>query len=258
VVSFVHGLQSHSGWFFSTASELARAGFLCLFADRRGAGKNPRRQRDRSSLLALLRDVAEVDGHARRIAGERGLPAGLPVGLIGHSFGGALAILAAARGQLAPDWLWLISPGLSSKGDLRRTPGWYRMFWRWAERSTPRLSQRIMIPPRLLTDSRVGQVFVKRDRLRLLTIDAQFFGFATGLKDLLGQEPGRATCPTLLVLAGEDQLVDNPSTEALCRRLCGGPLTVQTFAGCGHTIELTAARPRLVPALLDFLAATER
>ena len=37
-VAFIHGIQSHGGWYEYSSSQLARAGFAVSFLDRRGSG----------------------------------------------------------------------------------------------------------------------------------------------------------------------------------------------------------------------------
>ncbi len=253
VLSFVHGLQSHSGWFLTTAGSLARAGFLCLFADRRGTGRNPRDQAGRSSPAVLLRDIGEVDGHARRIAGERDLPEGLPVGLIGHSLGGALATLAVVRGQVRADWLYLISPGLAQKSEFDQAGVWRRMSVAFKVAYCPGRQVKIRIPSWKLTNSAEGQAFVDQDPLRLRRTEARFHTARAACREMLQKTSQRVKCPALLVLAGKDLLVDNQGTQALFQKLCTGPAAVETFDDCGHTLELTPMQPELVPTLLKFL-----
>ena len=40
-VLFLHGIQSHAGWYDLSASRLAQAGFTVLQPDRRGSGSVP-------------------------------------------------------------------------------------------------------------------------------------------------------------------------------------------------------------------------
>jgi acylglycerol lipase len=39
-VVFVHGIQSHAGWYEHSCQRLSEAGFAVSFLDRRGSGEN--------------------------------------------------------------------------------------------------------------------------------------------------------------------------------------------------------------------------
>lgn len=255
-VSYVHGLQSHSGWFRATGTELAAAGFLALFADRRGSGRNPRDQAGRSDPQVMLDDVAEVLQQTHRIGAQRGVARDRPLGLIGHSFGGLLATSAVCLGRARVDWLYLISPGLAQKDNTKRVGRVERLATTCKVFLAPRRSVAIRIPPWALTDSPAGRNFVRRDPLRLQRIEARFFRAAGFLHRQLRQHASATPCPALLVLAGADELVDNRRTRQAFERLFTGRRQVRIFDGCGHTLELTAARDELVPELTRFLSGS--
>src|SRR5581483_12323761 len=67
---YLHGIQSHGGWYVETAEELARRGYAVYLPDRRGSGRNegprgwfgPRRQ--------VVEDVGTFVEEARRNAPE--------------------------------------------------------------------------------------------------------------------------------------------------------------------------------------------
>ena len=58
-VVFVHGIQSHGGWYERSCAELAKAGFAVSFLDRRGSGLNSQNRGDAPSFRRLLDDLAE-------------------------------------------------------------------------------------------------------------------------------------------------------------------------------------------------------
>jgi alpha-beta hydrolase superfamily lysophospholipase len=39
-IVYLHGIQSHGGWFTASSERLCKAGFEVLFVDRRGSGFN--------------------------------------------------------------------------------------------------------------------------------------------------------------------------------------------------------------------------
>src|SRR5437016_941754 len=60
-VVFLHGIQSHGGWYEETCRYLSLTppGFTTFFLDRRGSGLNEQDRGDAPSFRRLLDDVAE-------------------------------------------------------------------------------------------------------------------------------------------------------------------------------------------------------
>src|SRR5690349_15354918 len=58
-VVYLHGIQSHGGWYTASARHLAGAGFAVSLLDRRGSGLNDAARGDTPSYRRLLDDIAE-------------------------------------------------------------------------------------------------------------------------------------------------------------------------------------------------------
>src|SRR5438093_9066130 len=56
---FLHGIQSHGGWYEYSCGKLRDAGYAVWFLDRRGSGMNTVARGDTPSYGRLLDDVAE-------------------------------------------------------------------------------------------------------------------------------------------------------------------------------------------------------
>jgi alpha-beta hydrolase superfamily lysophospholipase len=83
-VVYLHGIQSHGGWYRHSCERVAGIGFDVYFLDRRGAGLNQPARGDTPSFQRLLDDVVEFLGiHS---AGSKG-----NTFLVGISWGGKLA-----------------------------------------------------------------------------------------------------------------------------------------------------------------------
>lgn len=100
-VLLLHGLTSSAGTWWRVASDLADAGWSVTAPDLRGHGVSPRTTR--YGLADYAADVAAV-----RAPGER--PWDL---VIGHSLGGAVAVVVAAEHPEWTDALLLLDPVLS-------------------------------------------------------------------------------------------------------------------------------------------------
>lgn len=99
LVACIHGGGCHSGYFeageASLARRLLRAGHAVLLVDRPGVRGRPLLHEQRP-LAASVLPIADFIG---RVWADHG--GGMPVGLAGHSIGGALALMIAAA---SPGW----------------------------------------------------------------------------------------------------------------------------------------------------------
>src|SRR5829696_3095384 len=103
-VVVLHGVQSHGGWYHSLGRTLAEAGYETHFPDRRGSGANRADRGHASSSRRLLADVAQ------RLRQLRERQPAVPTALGGISWGGKLAVLAAADHPQLVDALALLCP----------------------------------------------------------------------------------------------------------------------------------------------------
>ena len=115
-VVFIHGIQSHGGWYECSSKALCRAGFNVYFLDRRGSGLNEKNRGDAPSFRRLLDDLAEFLTLLTRSAVLGDGAGRLPVFLAGISWGGKLAVaLEATRHPGLVDGLALLCPGFYPK-----------------------------------------------------------------------------------------------------------------------------------------------
>ncbi|MFH8729449.1 alpha/beta fold hydrolase [Streptomyces termitum] len=118
-VLLLHGLAGHCGEWDALAGALAADGYRVLALDQRGHGESERRPGD-VSRAAYASDVLEVAG---ALAADGG-----PVALVGQSYGGHAALLAAARRppRVAGAVLVEAGPGGSTPAGTEQVAGWLR------------------------------------------------------------------------------------------------------------------------------------
>lgn len=106
----LHGITSNAQTWWRVAPALVRAGFHAVALDMPGHGYSAETADHRIPSLARL-----VAGAARQLGMQR------PV-LIGHSWGGAVALaMAAADAGIAPERVVLIDPALSLSAEIGKT-----------------------------------------------------------------------------------------------------------------------------------------
>lgn len=225
----LHGVQSHGGWYHRLGRTLAESGYEAHFPDRRGSGANRADRGHAPSAHRLLDDVAEY------LASPRVRVPALPVALAGISWGGKLAILTAGRHPELVDALALICPGLHPRVGV---PLGEKLRIAWAWLTNRRKTFPIPLSePALFTASPEGQAFIAADRLGLHAGTAGLLAASTFIDAMVRRIPSRVRQPVLLMLAGQDRIVDNDRTRVFFDTLASTRREVIEYPDGHHTLE---------------------
>ncbi len=254
IVIAMHGIQSHSGWYDTSSRAIAAAGFDVYFADRRGSGLNKLQRGHATHGTRLINDVRALTALAR--CDRHGSPgdrcSSLPVILMGISWGGKTA---AATVALFPDefaGLALLYPGLEPR---IRPNAWQRFRLNLARRLQITKND-IPIPlraPELFTDSAEWRRFIADDPLTLHAVSSGFLNAGRDLDAALASRANSIQCPTLLMLAGRDQIIDNTRTMARVSTFGTQDLTSICYPNACHTLEFEPDRDAIFAELTKWL-----
>ena len=220
-VVYIHGIQSHAGWYEHSCRALAEAGFEVEFLDRRGSGCNSVARGDTPSWRRLVDDLAEL------------LDTGPPAVLLSVSWGGKLAVALEACYPGRVRSVGLITPGICPQV---RPPLLTRLRIGGAWLFAP--SRTFPIPleaPALFTSQPQRQAFIREDPLALRRATARFFIESVRLDAAIARV--RMTVPVLLMLAGKDRITDNERTKAYVAGLHAPQLQVIEYPQASHTLE---------------------
>ncbi|MEZ6132971.1 MAG: alpha/beta fold hydrolase [Planctomycetaceae bacterium] len=251
VVVALHGIQSHSGWYEYSSEKMADAGFTVYFADRRGSGMNFEQRGHADHGLRLLHDVRQL---LRRVRREH---PGQPVTLMGISWGGKIA---AATAALCPDLvqqLVLMYPGLHPQIGPNV---WQRIQLNFARRHDLR-HRFVKLPlndPALFTDVPHWQRFIGEDERALHHVTSGFLNAGRDLDRLIAQNRNAIAQPVLLMLAGNDRIIDNRRTQRTVTDFGSTAVTVRKYPNAAHTLEFDADREQIVDDLVDWLSTEHR
>ena len=251
IVIALHGIQSHSGWYKYSSRRMAEAGYDVWFMDRRGSGRNGFQRGHAIHAMRLINDVRALTQLARHEHRQRSETT-LPVTLMGISWGGKLAAAAAGLFPAEFDRLALLYPGLVS----RIRPTWWQTFKLNVARKFEIIRSDIPIPlrdPALFTNSPEWQLYIADDPLTLHTVTSSFLNAGRELDRIVRTHRKHITHPTLLMLAGKDQIIDNARTWSLVSRLATRRLTKLTYANASHTLEFEPDREHIFTDLIHWL-----
>ena len=243
-VLYLHGIQSHGGWFERSASALAARGWAVVMPDRRGSGANETDRghaHDADQLIADVWSVAAAAMDAWKLDALHWL---------GVSWGGKLAPVAAAVNPDAVKSLTLVAPGLKAKVDV---PAFTKLLIALGAWLTPKALFSIPLSDSaLFTDQSSARTFIDDDPLRLHKATASFLMASHHLGRRFPTAIATQRCPVRLFLAGKDRIIDNMGTTRLIVGGSFGYIRVIRYPGATHTLEFEAESTRFLDDLVEF------
>ena len=225
----VHGLGEHSGRYEHVAAALNGIGCAVRSYDQRGFGQSGGPRAVMPSDTAYLDDaklVFDAFAAAARADGDAEPPF-----LIGHSMGGAIAARAVTGRWITPRGLVLSSPGLKL-----RLPALTQWLVRVAASFVPNQARphglpldRISHDPQVLAD-------VKADRFCHDLTTPRLVAFLIDAGRQARRDAARLEVPTLLLVAGDDQLVDPEGSREFAKAMPSGRVTLHRYAPLYHEV----------------------
>jgi alpha-beta hydrolase superfamily lysophospholipase len=238
----LHGIQSHAGWYGYSCTSLSQAGFTVSFLDRRGSGVNEHDRGDAPSYQRLIDDVSEFlqENQVR-----------LSMFLLGISWGGKIAAalemqrpgLCAGLLLLCPGFFPRVRPPLSERLRIARD----RLF------APGRYSPIPLNDPDLFTSNLDRQAFLRADPLSLHRATARFLVESVRLDRRLRAAPVHIHVPTLLLLAGQDRIIDNIRTRRYVEQFVTADKEIIEYPGAHHTLEFEAEPNFFIADLVQWL-----
>lgn len=232
---YLHGIESHSGWFDNAAEEIAARGFPVVCLDRRGSGIN----RENRGFVSghVERGTSLVDDIHQAIQIARSSGRIDEIYLIGLSWGGKYAMAYDATHPDEVDGLILITPGMKPKVDLKpleKAAVFTDVVF------APKRQHHIPIEPEMFTADPKQLRFIHDDPLKLQTASAGFMWQSLAMDRLVAKMDDGKHPPMLVMLAGKDRIIDNEATRAFVTRDPKREVTIVEYPDQTHSIQLDA------------------
>lgn len=242
VFLLLHGMESHSEWFVSTAGRLVQDGWAVIAYDRPGWGKSPGRRGRMDSYTDFVDSIVRIAVNARDKYG--------PVHLAGMSWGGMAALYLGLRRGWLFDSITCLAPGLSARRDIPFT-GKCRVAYDFLRRDKSGMVTPAFQPKHFTRDPDFQQ-YIADDPDRVKSVSTTFCLETLKMRRFIKETAGRRQLPpTLCLLAGGDEIIDNTGTADICRR--AGAM-VEILPDAAHT--LIFERPEQTSTILSHHAAT--
>lgn len=242
LVVTLHGARTHSGWFAGLAEGLLERGVHTLGHDRRGAGLNFKDRGDVDGAQRLVDDLGAVVEPWRERYGT--------IVYLGWCLGSCVALEYLLQKPRMGEGLILMSPDIYERHVTAAVRKTFENSM-WHDRTLPRLT--VPVPNEIYTDTHFLDDFVRCDELKLPDVTPRFMHASLRLKHDLEARLRSFRKPSLLLLAGRDQIIDNERTLELYRHVGSERPRVATL-DCNHGIMFEAL-PELVSAVEGFARA---
>jgi alpha-beta hydrolase superfamily lysophospholipase len=194
----VHGLGEHGGRYQQLAEWFTPLGATVYAMDQRGHGRSGGQRGHAPSMKVLLDDIEAVVERARDESGA-------PLVMIGHSFGGLLAIAYALDRPTQLDRAVFSAPALLPKV---RVPAWKQALARVLPKVAPRTSFTNEIDPDVLShDPAIARTYTT-DPLVHKQITAGLYASTIAQGEAFIARAPELRVPFLLLHGRDDQIVD--------------------------------------------------
>ena len=224
----VHGLAEHSGRYAEFGRELASFRINTYALDLRGHGLSDGRRGHTDRFDLLLQDVdrfrREVEGCSE---GE------LPLFLLGHSMGGLITARYIEEYESRFHGAIITSPWLATALPV---PRWKMLAANILNRLLPSLPINAGIDETLLSHDPIAVARYRDDPLVHGKITPRMFAEVSQAMGLVMQRSERIRIPLLLLLAGDDRLVDTRKSEAFARSLTAADVTIRVLPDYFHEV----------------------
>ncbi|MEZ6040149.1 MAG: alpha/beta fold hydrolase [Planctomycetaceae bacterium] len=257
IVVAVHGIQSHSGWYEYSSWHMANAGFDVYLADRRGSGVNGLDRGHADHGLRLVNDVRTLIRHARAISEGKVSEPRMPLCLAGISWGGKIAAATAALFPNEIDQLAFLYPGLEP----RLQPSFLQRIQLRAARDFDVRRRQVPVPlsdPTMFTANPFWQRAIAADPLALHTVTSGFINSGYHLDMIVRERCRHIAHPLLLMLAGQDQIIDNDRTQRRIMTFSSNCIHMHRYPQARHTLEFEENRNLFVGHIIAWLREQTR
>lgn len=247
-VLVLHGLAEHSGRYLHVLQALAGRGYAALAPDLRAHGRSSGARVHVSSFSEFVDDAEVAFGllEARH--------PGLPAFVLAHSHGGLVALRWLLERPLPLCGLVLTSPFLASH-PARRLARPLRAAVRVLDRVWPSLR----VPSGLAASSVSRDPAVvaayAADPLVSTRVSPRWYVEASRAQAHVRELMRRLPVPTLLVLAGDDRLVDAAEALRVAATAPRGTVQVREWPGLSHEVMNEPEKEAVLGEVLDWMDA---
>jgi acylglycerol lipase len=244
VVLGVHGLAEYSGRYTHVADHFANEEIAFYALDHRGHGLS---EGVRGHIDSFDDYLDDLDTFLEMVKEKE---PGKKIFLLGHSLGGTISIAYALKHPEKIDGLILSSPGLKLATEL--DPELVKAIEELSKSNPTQELPNEIDPYTLSHDKEICEKYDK-DPLVFKTITARFgTEFFTTMEKLI-ENAGKLKVPTLLLVAGDDKLVNPEGSKAFAERVTEKDFKMIIYDGFYHELFNEVEKQKVFKEVDDWL-----
>jgi acylglycerol lipase len=242
---YLHGIESHGGWFAKAATLLRDRGYAVYCLDRRGSGIN----RENRGFVS-----GHVDSYQTLLVDIRAFVEPLrerydSIFLLGVSWGGKLALGYALTDPENIRGIVLITPGIRALVDASLFTKIKILLYSQIHPTEP---IPIPIETEMFTTTPEHYEFIQRDPLRLKYATAGFFFESHRFDGYIDERIANLYLPVQVFLAGKDTIIDNEGVRRVLQKGSQEHMAILTYEDQTHSIQLDSTE-RMIQDIVDWL-----
>jgi acylglycerol lipase len=223
----VHGAAEYSGRYAHVADHFASEGLAFYALDHRGHGLSEGIRGHVERFDDYVEDLDVFVGMVR--AWEKGKK----VFLLGHSLGGTISLAYAMKFPKKIDGMILSSPGLKPADEVPAE--FVKTIMEFSESNPTQEIPNEVDPYALSHDREVCEKYSK-DPLVFKTVTARFAAEFLATTEKLMENASKLRVPTLLMVGGDDKLVDPEGSREFARRVALKDFEIKVYDGFYHEL----------------------
>lgn len=248
IVVVAHGYAEHSGRYLHVAEYLAAQGIATFALDQRGHGHS-------EGERALVGRLADCVGDLAQFIGQIRAEHPVPLFVLGHSMGGAIALRYALSYPQSVDGLITSGAFLQSAAP---APTWLRILLRLLSRVAPRLPVQPLDAALLSRDPAVVSAYDEDPMVYRGKVKARMLDVLLSAGPAVFAQARHLTLPLLILHGGDDQIAAPEGSRRLHALAGASDKTVRIYEGCYHEIFNELERQRVLDDVAAWLRARLR
>ena len=241
----MHGLESHSGWFWQTGEQLSSFGHPVYLVDRQGSGRSEAPRGDCKNYHIIVHDIEVVAQYLiEKYHSDK-------VIVLGHCFGAIPSTIYTMKNPDKVKALILSTPAIFTKADLSIKEK-LDVFGSKISGKTIMIDTPIKEHSLFTTDPDYLE-FIEEDTLKLSEATARFFFEIAHARIYINTHKKSLVVPVFMATAGKDEICDNVKNVNFFEHIGSEDKTHNNYPGAVHILEYSSEKKQFFGDLEKWL-----
>ncbi len=249
-VLMMHGLESHSAWFWQSGMFLGGLGHPTYIIDRRGSGRSKEPRGDCKDYADMLADIQSV---IKKVTVNRDTKECI---LFGHCFGAIPTTIFSMLNSDQVKALVLSTPAIFTLADLHLAEK-LKVFGSKLTGNTTLIPTPIA-DHNLFTKEPKYLDFIANDKLKLELVTARFYWEVLRARIYIQKHIKKLTIPLLMATAGMDEICDNYKNMDFFNHIASANKSLLNYPNAVHIFEYSPEKEHFFADLKGWLEIIDR